>query len=334
LTLTGTNHEIAIQCKLKVSVEMSGGMVIDAKLFSRMVELFAGEDISMEVGSNPVCTLRSGTAMIQLAVKPAKHYPKPDIPFPEGAVRISNICSSAKNSVFAASKTQDKPVMTGIRLEVNGKQVRACGCDGIRLMERQQELENGGKLSFVIPAHSFKQLAECVKDSDTLEVGVTGSSVVFVKEGFLFSAKLINGVYIDVDNMLSAVKPEYTALVDATELYKALGNVSVISGDSGRVNLSFRDDSVRIALKSDSGSSQTAVQAVVMKESPTDGFFYAIGYLQEAFRRMIGNVEIQLSTFGILTVKTDADTYFQIPMQPPKQKTKPKPKAKTEKKAA
>jgi DNA polymerase III sliding clamp (beta) subunit (PCNA family) len=309
-------------------------MVIDGKFLTNMLSLLAGEDVSIRTYRDKTCTLSSGTAQYELVIHPASNYPKPEMPFPEGAVKASNISTLAKSTVFAASKSENQLVMKGIRLEINGNSIRACGSDGIRLMERRQETEKGRKLNLIIPSHSFRLLADLVSDKDTLEVGIVGTSAVFLKDGFLFSTNLISGVYIDVDRVISGLRPEYSAVVDTGVVYKALHSVSVVAGDTGRVNVSLKRDSIQITLTSDTGRSQTSVPGVVMKETPESGFYYSIGYLLEAFRRLSGTAELQFSQIGMLSVRTGNELYFQVPMREPAKTKKVKTSEPAKKKEA
>ncbi len=43
-------------------------------------------------------------------------------------------------------------------------------------------------------------------DKDEFRVGTTGKNIVFFKENFLFSARLMEGGYIDTDLLLSTIK--------------------------------------------------------------------------------------------------------------------------------
>lgn len=325
VTFTGTNYEVAIQCRMNTYVEESGSMVINAKVFTGLLEHFSGEDLVMVLNRDgTVCTLHSGASYYQLAVQPAKSYPKPDIPFPENAVKVTNLPALAKHSVFAADKSGGKPVLSGVRLDIYSDCIRACGCDGNRLMERLLNVETGGKLQFVIPARAFNLLSGLVGNKDKLEVGVTGSHAVFMKEDFLFSVRTISGGYLDVDRMIDAVKAEYSAVIDAKVLYESLNSINIV-GES-RVNLMFKDKTLKVSLSNKSGKTHSTVAAEVKSATPDNGFYYNTGYLLEALRRMSGKVELQLSSIGILTVQTKTDLYFQLPMQAPKIETKPKAK--------
>lgn len=333
LTLAGTNYEVAIQCKLPAPVEIGGSMVIEAKLFVQMLTVMGEEDVSVTFNQNMTCDLRSGTARFLLSVQPGKNYPKPDIPFPENAVRVSNIASAAKNTIYAAAKTQDKLIMSGVRVEISDERLRACGCDGIRLMERQHKAEAEGNLSFLIPAHSFKTLSGMITDKDVLDVGLAGGCAVFTKENFLFSARLIPGEYIDVDKIMAGLTPEYSAIVDTKELAAALDTLSVSGMNGGSVNMAFGDGKINLSCEGENTASRSAVDAEVKTATPGE-FRYNLEYLHEALRRMTGKVEIQLSSIGMLFIQTESDRYFQIPLQPARkaEKTKPKKKATASKK--
>lgn len=332
IVLTCTNYDAVIQCKLPAAVETGGSMVIDAKLFLQMLALLVEEDVTLETHTNMTCTLKSGTAVYCLSVQPGENYPKPEIPFPENAVKVSNIASASKSTVYAAAKAQEKPVMSGVRVEIRNERLRACGCDGTRLMEKHQKADAAGTLRFLIPSHSFQILSSMVTDKDVLDVGIAGNCAVFTKENFLFSARIVPGEYIDVDRMLLSITPEYSATVEAGAMTAALDALSVVTGKDGHVDMVYGDGKIYLFNGSDKGKSNTSVDAEVKTGTP-ECFRYNLGYLYEALRRMSGKVEIGLSSIGMLLIKTDTETYFQIPIQRTV-KASAKPKSKSKQKAA
>lgn len=327
VALTGTNYEVSIQCKLGCPVEAGGSVVINARLLAQMLTLLGDETVTLTVNDRYACTIASGEASFCVMGQPGKNYPKPELPFPEDTIQVSRLSSMAKNTVYAVSKDEKQPVMGGVRLELCDNTLRICGCDGKRLMESKQKSESPGKLNLIIPAHSFGLLTGLVKDTDVLELGIAGSNAVFSKENFLFSTRLVPGVYLDVDQLLKGIKSEYTAVVDAKKLAAAIDSLSVIAGASSYINICFTDGRIKLACESETGDSRSSVEAELQKETPATGFFYTVSYLLEAFKRMSGKVELQLSSIGMLYVETDTDTYFQVPVRPqPVKKESSKPK--------
>ena len=58
-------------------------------------------------------------------------------------------------------------------------------------------------MNLLIPASSLARLAQLVTNKDEVQVGITGKTVVFMKEGLMFSARLMEGQYANVDMVMS-----------------------------------------------------------------------------------------------------------------------------------
>jgi len=316
VSLTATNYEVAVQCKLDCCVEEGGGAVIDARLFVQMLSLLGDETVSVQVSSSHLCTLVSGTAVYDVMTRPGREYPKPEIPFPENAFKLSHLCSAAKNTVFATAKDKSKETLEGVHVAIDGDQARFCGCDGRRLMERRQTEKNRGRLNVIVPARAFGTLAGMVKDSDILELGVIGKTAVFTKEGLLFSAKLITGEYIDVDKIFQDTQLTYAAAVNAKEMAQALDNINIVAGNTGPVNMEFSEGEVKLLWQGKAGKSQITLNADIEKNTPPGGFLYAVDLLREAFRHLGGKqVSARVSPIGAVVVQTEQDRYLQLPMR-------------------
>lgn len=76
-------------------------------------------------------------------------------------------------------------------------------------------------------------------NEDVFRVGTTGKSIVFFKENFLFSSRLMDGGYIDTESLLKTITNSFTVLTDIKEMRDALFSVMSVAPD-GRVRLSFR----------------------------------------------------------------------------------------------
>ncbi|MCL2082731.1 MAG: DNA polymerase III subunit beta [Oscillospiraceae bacterium] len=315
VSLTATNYEIAVQCKMDCCVELSGSAVIDAKLFVQMLTLLDDDTVLAEISPNHLCTITGGTATYDIMTRPGKEYPKPEIPFPEDTLKISQLCSAAKNTVFAVDKGQNQAAIEGVRILIDHSQTRICGCDGRRLMEWEHKIQNNGKLNIILPARSFNTLAGMVQNTDTLELGITGNAAVFTKEGLLFSTSLIPGEYINVDSVFQNIQPEYAAVIDAREMTRALDSIHAISLGSGSVNMEFSDAEIKLFWEGETGKSQTAASADIQRKMPPEGFSYSIGLLGDVFRRLTGQIEMKISSLGIMTIHTENTRYFQMNMR-------------------
>lgn len=88
-------------------------------------------------------------------------------------------------------------------------------------------------MSLLIPAASLGKLSNMCQDKDEFRVGTTGKSIVFFRENFLFSARLMEGGYIDTDQLVSSIRNAFTVLTDIHDMRAALSSVLSIGTETG-----------------------------------------------------------------------------------------------------
>ena len=317
--LTATNHEASIQQKVTASVSDGGAVLVNARMLVRMLSLLPGEHVAFAAASPEAVTVTGGKCAYDISCLPAKHFPKPVMPFPEETVHITGICSLAKRTMFAVSKDQHKPVMQCVNVKLRNNAVHAAACDGTRMMLIKDAADTSDEREFLLPGRSLQMLASISRDTDVFEVGDTGNDIVFTRGDMMFSMRKMPGQYMDTASVIKNVAPAYTAVADASKLKEALGFVAVGS-DMDRAPLNMALSGGQIHLRRHCGLSvaHMAVPASISKDTPGTGFYYDIESLVKLFQVISGRVKVELDAKGVMLVKTMSEVYFQIPMRPPK----------------
>ena len=194
LVLTATNLEVTLKQKLACDTQEDDALVIDAKLLAGTLEKLPGETVKLKrkPGDSRVI-VESGDARYSVSVWERSSYPKAEIPAVTNLVRASGIPSMARRTVFAADEKNEKPMLKCVHLRFTQDGLRAAGSDGNCVVTAKGDDKSTGDFSVLIPAPSLERLAQMCEDKDEFRVGTTGKKVVFVREGFLFSARLILG---------------------------------------------------------------------------------------------------------------------------------------------
>lgn len=239
LVLTATNLEVTLKQKLACAAPEDDALAIDARLLAGMLEKLPGNTVELrrKPGDSRLAVW-SGGAKYNVSIWERGGYPKAEIPAVTNLVRISGIPSMAKRTVFAADENNEKPMLKCVQFRVTQDGLRAAGSDGTCVVTASGDDKSTGEFSVLIPAPSLSRLAQMCEDKDEFRAGVNGKNIVFVREGFLFSARLIQEKYIDTDFLTSSLKNQFTVLTDVAELRRALDNVSCVEPD-GKVQLSF-----------------------------------------------------------------------------------------------
>ena len=165
-------------------------------------------------------------------------------------------------------------------------------------------------------------------------MGTTGKKVIFVREGFLFSARLIEADYLDTDFLTSSLKNQFTVLTDVAELRKCLDSVSCVEPD-GKVKLSFEGMKLSFQCAGVHGNASDAITVAPLTGTPQGEYWYLTRRLSSCLRSLSGTATLGVAAGGMLTLNTENAFYMQTGVRPeaeqPKRAVKKPP---AEKKAA
>ena len=239
LTLSATNLEIAIEQKIPCTCEDSDAVVINADLLAEMLTLLGGDTVEFQrEPGKPQISIRSGQAGYTVPVMERGAFPKMEIPFPEDTITVTGIPTMAKRSVFATGQDPEQPLLKCIDLRFTKDGLRAVGSDGSCMVSAKGDDKSTGNIDLLVPAPSLLQLARMCGDKDEFRVGTTGKQIVFFRENFACSARLMDGEYINADQILGSLVNSFTVLTDVLELRQALNAVTAISSGNA-VKLTF-----------------------------------------------------------------------------------------------
>ena len=260
LTITSTNMEVSLEEKLPCSVQEEGSLVFSARMLTEMLQRLPLDTVQISRPDNHGrMALRSENACYKVDVWDRGSFPKPDLPFPEDTVKLSGIPAMAQRTVFATAQDNNKPLLKCVNLKFTNVGLRAAGSNGNCIVTAKGDDQSKGDISLLIPATSLGKLARMCADKDEFRVGTTGKNIVFFKENFLFSARLMEGGYIDTDLLLSTIKNSFTVLTDIQDLRNALSSVLTVEPE-GRVSAT--------AVQERTSAQQTAIHTLAEQPGP------------------------------------------------------------------
>ena len=335
LVLTATNLEVTLKQRLSCDAQEDDALAIDAKLLAGMLERLPGDTVELRRDPDvPRLNIRSGEARYNVSVWERSSYPKVEIPTVTSLVRASGIPSMTRRTVFATDEKNEKPMLKCVHLRFTQDGLRAAGSDGNCVVTAKGDDKSTGDFSVLIPASSLGRLAQMCEDKDEFRVGTTGKKVVFVREGFLFSARLIESNYIDTDRITGSLKNQFTVLTDVAELRKSLESVSCVEPD-GKVRLSFEGMTLSFQCSGVHGSAHNTITVAPLTGMPQGEYWYLTKRLSGCLRSLSGTATLGVAAGGMLTLNTENAFYMQTGVRPgveqPKKTAKEPP---AEKKAA
>lgn len=274
LRLAATNREIGINCWIAAKVEEEGATTIPARLLTEFVNSLPPERIDMKLTARTQ-TMHLSCARFEANMKGIDAFEFPLLPTyqeqtPENeAPTVSGdtytvdkeaLASLIDGVIFAASKDDNRPTLTGVETVFDERKLTLGATDGYRMSTRTIDASAGAKATVIVPARSFGEVARIVKDAAadvTIVVSTNRNQVMFSAPG----QKLWQRVDV-VSELIDAKFPDFRATIPKSHNTRATIDTKALL-DAVRVALLFGRDNaniVRFAFAPDIGSEPGRVQ--------------------------------------------------------------------------
>ena len=332
LTITATNLEITLEQKIPCSVSEDGAIVLNARLAASMLEKLTGDVVTLErIPGKLLLYLRGSGTEYLIPIWERNSYPKLEIPFPEDTVLVGGIPGMARRTVFAAAQDGNKPLMKSVNLKFTKDGLRAAVGNGSCIVAARGDDKSTGNISLLLPALSLEKLARMCGEEDEFHVGTTGKAIVFLQKDFAYSARLLEGDYIDTDRIIGSIQNQFTVLTGVQELRKALDSASCVDTD-GKVCLRFEGQRLTFCCRSERGNTAVALDVVPLTGMPRGEYWYIAKQLMLCLKSLAGTVKLGVAQGSMLTLETENAYYMQTGVRPEaavqkKEKKKPARKA-------
>ncbi len=208
LKLSATNLEMSITVWIGAKVEQAGSITLPAKTFSELVNNLSKErvDLRLDASTHTVnvrCGIQSSNVRGIDADEfpPINHNDSADF-YLEGKTLREMIVQTA----FAAAREQNRPILTGVYLQLEGQNMTMAAADGYRLAVRTADIEEnlGERKDMVIPARAMSEIARIAEDDQ--EVGISlptqRNSITVFMPNILVSSQLLEGRFPDFASII------------------------------------------------------------------------------------------------------------------------------------
>lgn len=277
LELTGYDLEFGIQRCIEVDSEDAGEFVIIPRLLSEAVRRFSGDTVTMEVDENYVVKLFSDATQFQISAMSAEEYPAlPSLDLNEGMQIEQPVLSSMiRQTSYATSLSEAKPVLTGELFEVDGDTLHVAAIDGYRLAVRQEPITATEAYRFVVPKRTLLEVANMLNDDaeELCTISADRRHVMFEFNGYTVFSRLLEGEFHNYRSSIPTTF-ETEVVMDTTDLVRCLERCSLlISGKyNAPVRCTFANGSLGIWCKTGIGEINDKIPAQINGSDVTIGF--------------------------------------------------------------
>lgn len=322
LSLSGYDLELGITTRIEAEVSEPGSIVLSAKLFADIVRRLPNDEVEVTVDDKLNVYIESGKSNFHILGISASEYP--ELPTVDEGVGFtlpqSTLGSMIRQTIFAVSQNDSRPVHKGILFEMEDNTLRLVAVDGSRLALRCEKISTAEEMKFVIPGKTLLEVMKLLNDEDTpVSLAVGRRHVVMEINGYAVISRLLEGEFLSYKK---AIPADFSTVirVKTRDLMDGVDRASLVINDYLKSPLvcCFDNGEVKLSCTTSMGSVSDSLSAQVDGEAVEIGFNSR--YVMDALRNTeCDEVRIEvkgaLSPMKILPVEGDSFLFMVLPVR-------------------
>ncbi|WP_330177755.1 DNA polymerase III subunit beta [Streptomyces sp. NBC_01498] len=280
LSFSSFDYEVSARVSVDAEVEEDGTVLVSGRLLADICRALPNRPV--EISTDGVrATVVCGSSRFTLHTLPVEEYPAlPQMPTATGTVPGEVFASAAAQVAIAAGRDDTLPVLTGVRIEIEGDTVTLASTDRYRFAVREflwkPEVADISAVALV-PAKTLLDTAKALTSGDTVTLALSGSGageglIGFEGAGRRTTTRLLEG---DLPKYRTLFPTEFNsvAVIETAPFVEAVKRVALVAERNTPVRLSFEQG----VLILEAGSSDDA-QAVERVDAKLDGDDISIAF--------------------------------------------------------
>jgi len=285
LVMSGFDYETSAQVTTAAEVADEGQVLVSGRLLADIARALPQRPVEVGLDGTKV-TLVCGSSRFSLQTMPVEDYPPlPEMPATIGSIDSDLFLSAVTQAVTAAGRDDMLPVLTGVKLEIDGPRLSLLATDRFRLSLReltwrpdQPDLE----VSALVPAKVLSDTARSLTPGSELRLalamdngagdGLIGFAAQSSSGRRLTTTRLIEGAFPNVRQLFPS-STEITARIEVAPLVEAVKRVSLVAGRNTPIRLTFSESMVTLeAGNGEEAQASESLEATLSGEPMTIGF--------------------------------------------------------------
>ena len=178
LVLSSFDYEVSSQTEIQADVEEPGTVLVSGRLLADICRALPNRPV--EISTDGVrATVSCGSSRFTLHTLPVEEYPAlPQMPTATGTVPGEVFASAAAQVAIAAGRDDTLPVLTGVRIEIEGDTVTLASTDRYRFAVREflwKPEDPEASAVALVPAKTLLDTAKALTSGDTVTLALSGS---------------------------------------------------------------------------------------------------------------------------------------------------------------
>lgn len=257
LYLLSTDNDIAIKTFIPSSeiekINSCGEILVSGRYIYEIIRKLPNDIIKIEEVIDNKIIIETTKSSTNLNCNLPSEFPVLDLKDSKDPILLNKqvFKSIIKQTSFASSNQEAKPVLTGINFKCENNIMEISATDSYRASKKIIELKENIKeaINIIIPTKNLNELLKLInEDDENIELHIFNNKIIFKFNNIIFMSRLINGNFPNLDALIPTdyfLKLE----VNLMEFYNALDRASLFTNEEEKntINLETKETEMIIS---------------------------------------------------------------------------------------
>ncbi len=264
LTISGFDLEASTEIELDIAGADTGQALVSGRLLAEITKALPPHPVDVALDGSRL-GIACASSRFTLPTMPVEDYPTlPAMPSTAGTVEAAEFATAVGQVAIAAGRDDTLPMLTGVRLEIDGDRLTLAATDRYRLAVReltwQPERPGDAEAQVLVPARALDGAAKSLAASETLTIAL--SATPGTGEGIIgFAGSSAGRASRATTRLLDAAFPAYQSIVpsewtssadiDVAALTDVVKRVALVASRNAPVRLEFTEGSLALSAGGD-----------------------------------------------------------------------------------
>ncbi|MDQ1292360.1 MAG: polymerase subunit beta [Actinomycetota bacterium] len=267
LRLASFDYEVSARVEVAAEVSVPGTALVSGRLLADISRSLPAKPVDFAAEGSRIA-VTCGASRFTLLTMPVDEYPTlPVMPQSSGTIPGDLFTQAVKQVTIAASRDETLPILTGVRMEIEGETLSLLATDRYRLAMRTlpwRPSDPHASSIALVRARTLLEVSKALGAAGDVTVALASDEeselIGFEAAGRRTTSLLLDGEY---PTKVKALFPDHSpthAVVHAASLMEAVRRVALVAERNTPVRLNFVDGSV--TLEAGQGEDAQACEAV------------------------------------------------------------------------
>lgn len=235
LIFTATDLTVGSRCRAKAKIYEKGSLSMPSKRFFQLVKELTEPNIEVTAADSEMAEIKAGSSRFRLHGMNKEEYPTlPDL---KEATQFSIACETLKDQLyrtsFAVSKEDNRYVLTGVLMRIQGGKAIFVGTDGKRLAKTETPISLNPDFSgeYILPLKAVDEILKILGEESQATIYLKEDKVAVESGSTMMVTKLLSGDYPDFEQVI-ATKSEKKLSLHREELITLLRQISLFASET------------------------------------------------------------------------------------------------------